>query len=105
VSIEDIFDFAAGAVTGALGDEVTWKPGTASEATIKGVYGRGFDRVQSGNIRLSSNRPELMVRASDLDSDPVEGDELEVRGITFEVVTPKLDVENVSWTLVLKRSS
>ena len=105
MTIESTWDFAAGAINNALGDVVTWKPGTGSETEIKAVYGNGFERVQSGAIRIASRSPELSVRASDLPADPVEDDELTVRGITFKVVKAKADVEDVSFTLVLKKAT
>lgn len=104
MGIEETWDFAMGAVVGALGDEVVWKPGTAEETTLDAVFGDGFERVRGGDVRISSRSPEIMVRASDLPSDPTKGDQVRVRGILFEVATPKSDVEAVSWTLVLKRA-
>lgn len=105
MGIEETWDFAMGAVTRALGDDVTWKPGTAEETSLKAVYGEGFDRVASGTVRVSSTRPEIMVRASDLPSEPARGDEVSVRGTTYVVSTIEQDVEAVSYNLVLKRSS
>lgn len=105
MGIDDTFDFAVGSIVQALGDEVVWKPGDAEETTIRAVFGDGFERVQSGDIRISSRSPEILVRASDLPSEPARGDEVRVRGTLFEVATPKSDAEDVSWTLVLKRSA
>lgn len=103
--IEETWDFAASAVNEALGDVATWKPGTADETEIKVVFGYGFDRVANGSVRVTSRNPEIMVVDSDLPNAATRGDELEVRDLTFEVVTPKPDVEAVSTTLVLKEAS
>lgn len=97
--VEDAFDFAAESVVRALGEEVTYEG-----ATIEAVYGRGFNRVDGGDIRVSSARPELMVRLADLSTAPAAGDAVTVRGMDFTVATPKIDVEGVSATLVLKRA-
>lgn len=102
--IRDTFDFAMGAVVGALGDEVIWKPGRPDERKIQAVFGSGFQIVASGEVRITSRRPEVMVRQSDLPSPAVEGDQIEVRGLLLEVVTPQPDVEDVSMTLVLKKA-
>lgn len=101
--IEDTFDFAARAIARALGDEVTWKPGTAEEKQVYAVFSNGFDRVQSGDVRISSKRPEIQIPGSVLPSEPARGDRVEIRNETFEVANPKRDAEAVSWNLVLKR--
>jgi hypothetical protein len=103
--IRDTFDFAAGEIARALGDEVTWRPGHAEETTVYAVYGRGFELVQRGEIRINSHKPEIMIRSDDLPSEPLKGMRVEVRGMMFEVATPQLDVEGVSYTLVLKKAS
>lgn len=97
--IRDTFDFAAEQVIHALGDVVDYEG-----RTISAVYGAGFTRLQSGEVRLSSRRLELSVRLDDLPRPPEQGDRVEVRGITCTVAEVRPDIEDVSATLVLKRA-
>lgn len=97
-----VWDFAARAINGALGDVVTWKPGTPQELEVRAVFGNGFERVRSGEIRVASTRPELTVVLSELPEPPAQGDQVRVREQLFEVATPRPDVEAVSVTLTLK---
>lgn len=103
MTIESTFAFASRQVSRALGDTVVWRPDTAFEQDdVKAVYGRGFRRVPSGDLRVSSRRPEITVALSDLDTDPEVGYEVEVRDTRFEVARVEHDIEDVSATLVLK---
>lgn len=95
--MKDAYDFAAGEIARVLGEEVTYQG-----ATVPAVFGSGFQRVQSGEIRISSRRPEIMVRLADLAAPPLEKDLAVIRGQTYEVATVRPDVEDVSATLVLK---
>ncbi len=97
--IRGTFDFAAGAINGALGDDVTYEG-----VPIKAVYGAEFAAVLSGNLRMSSQRAEISVRLSDLAAAPAPDDSVTVRGVDYTVATVKPDAENVSATLVLKRA-
>lgn len=97
--IRDTFDFAVSAIGNALGDEVTY-----NGATVRAVFGSDFAAVQSGDVRLSSRRPEISVRLDDLPAEPESGDEVVVRGVSYTVATVRPDVEDVSATLVLKRA-
>lgn len=101
--IEDTYDFAADAIAQALGEDVLY----GGLYTIRAVFGAGFQRVQSGSVRISSTRPEISVRLNDLSEaqpgmEPEEGHAVEVRGRPFEVVTVQPDMEGVTATLVLK---
>lgn len=95
--IRDTFDFAAAQIAGALGDEVEYEG-----ATVAAVYGAGFTRLQSGEVRLSSRRLEIDVRLDDLPRRPQQGDRVVVRGQECEVVTVQPGVEDVTATLALK---
>lgn len=97
--IRDTFNFAMDAVVQALGDEVTY-----NGAKVRAVFGSDFAAVQSGDVRLSSRRPEIAVRLDDLPAEPVPGDVVVVRGVSYTVATVRPDVEDVSATLVLKRA-
>lgn len=103
MTIAQTFDFAARAVNRALGDVVTWRPGTASEKEIRATFGHGFERVTSGDVRISSRRSEIMVVLSDLPEAPAKGHQVLIREELFEVVNPQQDVEAVSANLVLKK--
>jgi len=101
-----LFDDAASAYVDAVGDAVAYN----GEAVLA-VFGAGWMSVESGAVRVSSRRPELYVRYASLPIDacaredpPVGGDEVEVYGELFEVVTAKPDVENVGATLTLKKA-
>lgn len=94
-----------GELTRSLGELVTWRPGTPEESEVYAIFGNGFQRVQAGELRVSSQRPELMVRLADLPSEPQEGYEVMVRGSLFTVASkPQMDVEAVSANLVLKKA-
>lgn len=103
--VEETFDAAVEAYVDAVGDPIAFngKP-------LNAVFGNGWRLVESGDVRLSSRRPEIEVRFRDMPPDacarqdpPEGGDEVEVRGTRFEVVTVKTDVEVVSAKLILKR--
>jgi len=96
--IRDTFDFAASAINQALGDEVEY-----NGKRVMAVYGNEFAAVLSGEVRVSSRRPEITVRLDDLDTPPKQGDRVVVRGLTFEVATVRYDVEDVTATLMLKK--
>lgn len=95
--MKDTFDFAAGEIARVLGEEISY-----NGATVPAVFGSGFVRTESGEIRITSRRPEIMVRLADLPDAPVEKDLAVIRGQTYEVATVRPDVEDVSATLVLK---
>lgn len=97
--IRDTFDFAIAQIVDALGDEVEYEG-----IRIMAVYGAGFTRVQSGEVRLSSRQLEIAVRLDDLPRRPEQGDRVVVRGQVCTVAQVKPDVEDVSATLVLKRA-
>lgn len=97
--IRDTWDFAAAAVNHALGDEVIY-----NGVLVRAVYGDGFTAVQGGQtVRVSSTRPEIMVRLDELGCTPAEGDSVIVRDIEYVVATVRQDIEAVSATLALKR--
>lgn len=99
------WEFAAGAIVDSeLGEEITWRPGTASEATIRAVFGRGFEKVSSGEIRVSSRSPEVNVALADLDEDPAKDYGVDIRGVLYAIASIRHDVEGVSVYLVLKRA-
>ncbi|HSH44727.1 MAG TPA: hypothetical protein VK966_02670 [Longimicrobiales bacterium] len=95
--IRDTFDFAADAIVQAFGDEVAYKGNT-----IRAVFGSGFQRVESGDVRVASRRPEISVRLDDLPTAPEKGEPVTVRSLAYEVAAIRPDVEDVSVTLVLK---
>ncbi len=102
---QDYFDVAAQAYVDSVGDEVTY-----NGEEMRAVFGSGWVSVQSGDVRISSRRPEIYVRLADLPDGAAAGqtpegqpgDEVEIRGRTFEVVTVKPDAEEVGVDLVLK---
>ena len=101
---QEVFDAAAGAYVHAVGDEVTYEG-----LPVRAVFGSGWVSVGSGDVRVSSKRPELYVAFADLPPgaaaalDPAEhGDCVTVREKEFKVVAVRPDVENVGAMLVLK---
>lgn len=109
MSIRETFEVAAGEVVQALADTATYN-GTEG---IPVVWGSDFQSVQGGELRISSRRPELYVRYIDMPEDPVtgdpavaaKGDEVEVRGVLYEVATVRPDTEDVGTYLTLKTAS
>lgn len=108
MTISDTFDFAMESVVHALGEPVTYTRDGLDPVTVEAVIGTGFERVQSGEIRVSSSKPEIAVRSADfafsLEPVDVRGDVVVFGGLTFEVANSKGDIEGVSRTLVLKRT-
>lgn len=103
--VREIFDTAAGAYVDAVGTDVEYN----GPNTIRAVFGSQWLSVQSGDVRVSSRRPEIYVRLADLPAGaaaaltPGEpGDTVDVLGTLFEVATVKPDLESVGVTLVLK---
>lgn len=101
---QDYFDLAAQAYVDAVGDEVTY-----NGEQIHAVFGSGWVSVESGDVRISSRRPEIYIRLADLPDGAAAGltpgepgDEVEIRGRLFEVATVKPDAEEVGVDLVLK---
>lgn len=107
MSITDTFDFAVEAIAHALGVSVTYTRDGFAPVTVEAVAGDGFERVQSGPVRIGSSRPEVMIRLADFPDFPMtpadaRGDSVVVDGVTHEVASLRPDVEGVSATLVLK---
>lgn len=104
MAVPDAWEFAAEAIIDSeLGEEITWRPDTASEATIRAVFGRGFEKVSSGEIRVASRSPEINVALADLDEDPAKDYEVDIRGALYTISSIRHDVEGVSVYLVLKK--
>lgn len=105
---DDTFQYAADSIVGALGEAIEY-----DGAPARAVFGSEFAAVQSGNVRLSSRRPEIQVSRGHLPQEPTTGEPLEpqeghqvrIRGVDYVVVTVRPDTEAVSWTLTLKRES
>lgn len=97
--IRDTFDFAAEAVEQALGDDIVY-----AGVTVKAVYGAGFTEAENGGVKVSSRKCEVTVRYDALPKPPAEGIPVRVRGLDFKVATVKPDVEDVTATLILKRT-
>jgi hypothetical protein len=112
MTMRETFDFAAAAINHALGEEIVYTRAGIAPLTVEAVFSSGFERVHSGEVRVSSARPELVVRYADFEADgfvygmgpeDVRGDHVAVAGLEFDVVTSRPDPEGVSTTLVLKR--
>lgn len=108
MTIQDTWEFATESVVHALGEEVTYTREGSGPVTVEAVFGSGFQRVSSGEIRVSSNQPELDVSFSafewGMEPGDVRGDTVTVRGMAFTVVNSRPLVEGVGATLVLKRA-
>lgn len=106
MSIRDTFEVAAGEIVEALRDDATY----AGTEGVPVIWGSDFQGVQSGDVRVSSRRPEVYVRYKDLPEDPLTGepvtpqagDEITVRGVDYTVATPRPDTEDVGVYLTLK---
>ena len=110
MTIRDTFDFAAGAVAHALGESVVYTRTGSDPVTVEAVIGSGFERVQSGGVRISSSRPQIGVTLSDftefdMGPEDARGDSVSFLGETYEVVSLQTDIEGVSANLVLKKTS
>lgn len=106
--IRETFEHAADAIVSAFGQAVLYEG-----VEIQAVFGNDFRVVDSGEVRVSSKRPDLYVRFADLPEgvdEPEAGHTIEIptsiedeTGPLFEVATVKPDLEGVGATLVLKR--
>lgn len=103
--MKDTFDFAVDALVQAHGEAIVY-----NNEPMRAVFGSEFTAVQSGDVRLSTRRPEIMVRLADMPNPhglfptplPKPGDVVVVRERPFSVVTVRPDIEDVSAILVLK---
>jgi len=100
--IAGTWDFAAGEIIHALGEPIVWDPGGPHEKDVRAIFGNGFQRVESGGVRIASRNPEIMVRLSDLPSPPQQGGRVGIRGQAYAIASVQPDVEGVSATLRLK---
>lgn len=101
---QDVFDLAARAYVDSVGDAVEY-----NGSTVWAVFGNGWQAVASGDVRVSSRRPSIYVRLSDLPDGALAkflpgepGDLVDIRGSTYEVVTVRPDTEEVGAHLTLK---
>jgi hypothetical protein len=98
--MRDAFLAGAAVYADAAGEEVTYRVlddqgAPVEELEIRAVVEDEFEVVQSGDVRISSKRPEIYVTLESFEGsthgEPREDDEVDVRGGTFEVATPKPD--------------
>lgn len=99
---------AAEAYVDAVGEEIEYHGGgvPAQEflAEIRAVVEDEFDVVESGEVSVSSRRPSIYVTLESLPRSPEEqGDQVVVRGETFDVVTVQPDGQGGTM-LTLKRA-
>ncbi len=109
----DAFSFASSAIAHALGVQAIVTVAGYGPRTVDVVLGAGFERVQSGDVRVSSRRLEVQVTADDFGTESVDIEDwtdgtvefLEgpLSGDILDVVNAKPDIEGVSLTLTLKR--
>ena len=109
MTIQDTFSFAAEAIAHALGEPIVYRRGAFDPVTVDAVIGSGFQRVESGEIRVSSTKPEMMVPNSvfeefEMAPEDARGDHIEIISseLHFTVVNVRPDIEGVSSVLVLK---
>lgn len=106
--IRDTFDFATEAVVETLGETVTYTGGMVVGLEVEAVFGSEGITVQSGDVRASSKRPEILLRkdalvdAAGTPHEPQKDDLVQIRGDTYEVARALQDTEEVSWRLALK---
>lgn len=111
--MQDTFAFASSAIGRALGVSAIVTVAMFGPRTVDVVLGAGFERVQSGDVRVSSRRLEVQVTADDFDTESIDiedwaGGTVEflegpLSGQILNVANAKPDVEGVSLTLTLKR--
>ena len=110
----DTFAVASRAIAHALGVQAIVTVAGHGPRTVDVVLGTGFERVQYGDVRVSSRKLEIQVTADDFDTEGVEIEDwtdgqvefLEgpLSGELLDVVNAKPDIEGVSLTLTLKRT-
>lgn len=111
--MQDTLAFASQAIGHALGLQAIVTTPAHGPRAVDAVLSAGFDRLQSGNARVSSQRVEVQVTADDFETASVRledwaGGSVEflegpLQGETLEVANAKPDAEGVGVTLILKR--
>lgn len=92
------FDPLAGAIHSAVkdvfGEMVTYEPLSGGSFPIRGIFNARYTGVDPDTERLvSTNQPNLGIRAGDLASAPVKGDRVIVRGVWYRVNDAQEDGE------------
>lgn len=110
--MREAFLAAAAVYVDAVGEDVTYRVldaqgGVVEELELQAVVEDEFLVVQSGEVRLSSRRPQIFVTLESFEGsangEPREDDEVDVRGHTLEVATVKPDGQGGAF-LQLKRT-
>lgn len=111
--MQDTFAFASRAIGRALGVRARYTGPRFGPRTVDVVLSSGFNRVQSGDMRIASRKLEAQVTAEDFDTTSVAiedwgGGTIEflegpLDGQILDVVNAKPDNEGVSVILILKR--
>lgn len=104
MAFSDLTDRALGAIKDAFGSSVTYTPTSGSPVTIDGVFNRRYYELVEGDVPVSTDQPNLLVRIADLAADPVEGDEVTVSGQTYRVYRVEKDGEGAALLLLHETS-
>lgn len=107
--MREAFLAAAAAYVDAVGEAILYRPHSiepVEEHELQAVVEDEFLVVQSGEVRLSSRRPQIYVTLESLEAitadGPAEDDEVTVRGHELRVATVKPDGQGGAF-LQLKR--
>jgi hypothetical protein len=77
---------------GVFGETVTYIPKAGASFPISGVFDEMFEQVDPDTERVvAANQPNIGFRKADLPNDPVQGDQIIVRGKTYRVIDSQED--------------
>lgn len=86
MSFADMADAALDAIKNTLGQEVTYNPAVGGAQEILGVFSKTHIEVDPGTgAVLQTENPNLLVKLSDLDNAPTQGDTVEIDGTTYAI--------------------
>lgn len=84
----DAFDSVFKTVNKVFGTEIEYSYLSGGTSTIRGVFDNEFVEIDG----VGSRKPILKnVRRSDLTANPVEGDTLDINGVSYTVVESQAD--------------
>lgn len=86
-------------VKSVFGEEIEYEPPSGGSLTITGIFNEKYFFVDPDTEQgISTNQPNVGIKLSDLDSPPVKGAFVTVRGVKYRVHDSREDGEG--WTVL-----
>lgn len=92
MSFRDMAETMNGVMVNTVGEPATYIPKTGASKPIECIFNLRSDELDPQlGVVVSSEKPTAGIRLSDLDSEPVKGDRISVRDVTYFVRTHEPD--------------